>query len=117
LRAQPERLQSWVRLGCYAQVTAGSLAGVFGPGAQADAWTWIDQGLVHFVSSDGHNTARRPVKLRFAYEAVAKERGKQLAEALLVENPKAALEGQALPYVPEIAQSLERRKKKRFFFF
>jgi len=117
LRAQPERLQSWVRLGCYAQVTAGSLVGVFGPGAQADAWTWIDQGLVHFVSSDGHNTARRPVKLRFAFEAIAKERGGQLAEALLVENPKAALEGQALPYVPEIAQSLERRKKKRFFFF
>jgi len=69
-----------VRLGCYAQVTAGSLSGVFGAGAQADSWTWIDQGLVHFVSSDGHNTARRPVKLRFAYEAIARERGKELAK-------------------------------------
>jgi protein-tyrosine phosphatase len=115
LRAQPERLLSWVRLGCYAQVTAGSLSGVFGPGAKEDAWTWIDQGLVHFVSSDGHNTARRPVKLRFAYEAVAKDRGAELAEALLVNNPKAAFDGAPLPYVPEIAS--ERRKKKRFFFF
>lgn len=117
LRSQPERLQNWVRLGCYAQVTAGSLAGVFGPGAQADSWMWIDQGLVHFVSSDGHNTARRPVKLRFAYEAIARDRGKELADALLVENPQAALEGRALPYVPEVAAKLERRKKKRFFFF
>src|SRR5580704_12280074 len=117
LRSQPERLQSWVRLGCYAQVTAGSLSGVFGPGAQADAWTWIDQGLVHFVSSDGHNTERRPVKLRFAYEAIVKDHGKELAEALLVENPKAALDGKALPFVPEVAANVERRKKKRFFFF
>jgi protein-tyrosine phosphatase len=117
LRAQPERLLSWVRLGCFAQVTAGSLTGVFGAGAQEDAWTWIDQGLVHFVSSDGHNTARRPVKLRFAYEAIAKGRGTDLAEALLVENPTAAFGGAPLPYVPEVAPSVERRKKKRFFFF
>jgi protein-tyrosine phosphatase len=117
LRAQPERLLGWVRQGCYAQVTAGSLSGVFGAGAQQDAWAWIDQGLVHFVSSDGHNTARRPVKLRFAYEAIAKERGRKLAEALLVENPQAALEGKELPYVPEVAANFGRTKKKRFFFF
>ena len=117
LRAQPERLLGWVRLGCYVQVTAGSLVGVFGPGAQEDAWTWIDQGLVHFVSSDGHNTARRPVKLGFAYDAIAKERDKELAEALLVGNPKAAFGGAPLPYVPEVAANVERRKKKRLFFF
>jgi protein-tyrosine phosphatase len=117
LRANPERLAVWVRLGCYAQVTAGSLSGVFGPGAQQDAWTWIEQGLVHFVSTDGHNTDRRPVKLRFAYDAIAAEHGKPLAEALLVENPRAAFAGEALPYVPEITASLERRRKKRFLFF
>jgi len=117
LRAQPDRLRSWVHLGCFAQVTAGSLAGVFGPGPQEDAWIWIKQGLVHFVSSDGHNTSRRPVKLRFAFEAIAKEHGKPLAEALLVENPSAAFAGEALPYVPEPVENSERRKKKRFFFF
>lgn len=117
LRANPERLAVWVRLGCYTQITAGSLSGVFGPGAQQDAWTWIEQGLVHFVSSDGHNTERRPVKLRFAYDAIAAERGKAVAEALLVENPRAAFGGEALPHVPEVAPSLERRRKKRFFFF
>ena len=117
LRAQPERLRAWARLGCYVQVTAGSLSGVFGAGAQQDAWSWIDQGLVHFVSSDGHNTARRPIKLRFAYEAIAKERGQALAEALLVENPMAAFNGEPLPYIPEPTAEEARRKKKRFFFF
>jgi len=117
LRAQPERLMSWVRLGCFVQVTAGSLSGVFGAGAQEDAWTWIRQGLVHFISSDGHNTGRRPVKLRFAFEAIAKERGESVAQALLVDNPRAAFHGEPLPYVPEAATSSERRKKKRFFFF
>jgi hypothetical protein len=57
------------------------------------------------------------VKLRFAYEAIVKDHGKELAEALLVENPKAALDGKALPFVPEVAPNVERRKKKRFFFF
>src|SRR5258708_4079721 len=75
LRSQPDRLRGWVQLGCYAQVTAGSLTGVFGPGPQEDAWTWIDQGRVHIGSSDGHNTARRAVKFRFAYEAIHRARG------------------------------------------
>lgn len=116
LRTQPERLQSWVRMGCYVQVTAGSLAGVFGPGPQEDAWTWLRQGLVHFVSSDGHNTARRPVKLRFAFDAIASKHSEALARALLVDNPLAALAGEPLPYVPEPEAKPERRKK-RFFFF
>jgi len=116
LRTQPERLQSWVRMGCFTQATAGSLDGIFGPGPQEDAWTWIRQGLVHFVSSDGHNTARRPVKLRFAFEAISRECGEALALALLVNNPLAALSGEPLPYVPEPEIKPEGRKK-RFFFF
>jgi protein-tyrosine phosphatase len=117
LRAQPERLRRWVSLGCYAQVTAGSLTGVFGPGAQQDAWTWIEQGLVHFVASDAHNTARRPLKLRFAYDAIALRLGGEKARALLLENPLAAFEGERLPYVPEISADAPRAKRKRFIFF
>ena len=117
LRAKPERLMAWVSQGCFVQVTAGSLSGVFGPGAREDAWTWMDQGLVHFVSSDGHNTAQRPVKLRFAFDAIAQQRGDDLARALLVDNPRAAFEGEPLPYVPDVASNMERPRKKRFFFF
>ncbi len=117
LRTQPERLRDWVHQGCFVQVTAGSLSGVFGPAAKERAWTWIEQGLVHFVSSDAHNTARRPLKLKFAYEAITELHGEEKARALLIDNPLAAFEGQALPYVPEVLSKLKSEKRKRFFFF
>lgn len=116
LRSQPGRLLQWVRLGCFAQITAGSLSGVFGPRAKEDAWSWMTRGLIHFVSSDAHNTARRPLKLRFAYDSIAQQLGEEIARALLIENPLAAFNGDRLPYLPEIEEP-ERRKRKRFLFF
>ena len=117
LRAQPERLRKWVELGCYAQVTAGSLTGVFGPGSQQVAWTWMGSGLIHFVSTDAHNTVRRPLKLKFAYDAIAEQFGEDSARALLLENPLAAFEGRPLPHVPELVPIPAPRKRKRFLFF
>jgi protein-tyrosine phosphatase len=117
LRARPERLITWVQQGSYVQVTAGSLTGAFGPGAQEDAWKWIDQGLVHFVSSDAHNTKSRPLQLGPAYELVAGKLGVEKAEALFVENPLAAFEGRELRDVPEVQRSDGEARKKKFFFF
>lgn len=117
LRTHPERLRKWIGQDCFVQITAGSLTGVFGAGPQQDAWTWLASGLVHFISSDAHNTGRRPMRLKFAYEAVAAQLGEEKATALLIDNPLAAFEGRPLPYVPEIAPGPEPRKRKRFFFF
>ncbi len=117
VRAQPERLAKWVRQGCYAQVTGGSLTGVFGPAAQEDALFWIRIGLIHFVSSDAHNTKGRPLKLRPARQVVCKEFGEGKAHALFVDNPLAAFEGRALPHVPEVPDDISRHRRKRFFFF
>lgn len=117
LHAQPERLTKWARLGCYVQVTAGSLTGGFGPMAQKDAWRWLGEGLVHFVASDAHNTRGRPLKLRPALEMVREQFGEEKARALFVENPKAAFEGRDLPHVPEVSEEPPLRRRKRFFFF
>jgi protein-tyrosine phosphatase len=117
LRTHPERLRQWISVGCYVQITAGSLTGVFGAGPQKQAWTWLESGLVHFVSSDAHNTGRRPLRLKFAHDAIAAQLGAEKAQALLMDNPLAAFEGRPLPYVPEIAPGPELRKRKRFFFF
>lgn len=116
LRAQAHRLANWVRLGCYVQVTAGSLTGVFGPSAQKESWRWIADGLVHIVATDAHNTHTRQLKLRPAYDLVREEFGKEKAEALFVENPMAAYEGRDFPYIPCLPQKAESRRK-RFFFF
>jgi len=117
LRAQPERLLRWVRAGCYAQITAGSLLGMFGTGAKSDSLAWLAQGLVHFVSSDAHNTSSRPLQLSSAREIVRSQFGEETAEAFFVINPLAAFEGRALPYVPEVADERPSKRRKRFFFF
>jgi len=116
LRAQPERLEKWIRNGCYGQLTGGSLTGMFGSNIQTTSLDWIARGLAHFLASDAHNTTARPHKLRAAYEVVRKKFGPSKAEALFVENPLAAFEGRALPHVPDVVD-VAPRKRKRFLFF
>jgi protein-tyrosine phosphatase len=117
LRAKPERLLTWVRLGCYVQVTAGSLLGTFGSAAKSDSLAWVAQGLVHFVSSDAHNTTSRPLKLSPAFDFVRSHFGEETAQGLFVDNPLAAFEGRTLPYIPEVADERPTKGRKRFFFF
>jgi len=117
LRMQTERLAKWVRHGCFIQVTAGSLTGVFGLGAQKDAWRWMADGLVHLVASDAHNMKGRPLKLQPAFDAVREQFGEEKARALFVENPMATFEGRELPHVPELPDEFEVPRKRRFFFF
>jgi len=117
LRTRPERLRAWVAQGNYVQITAGSLTGVFGPAAQELAWTWIGKGWVHFVSSDAHNTGRRPLRLKFAFDEIARQLGAQRARDLMVDNPRAAFKGLALPYVPDVEPVAAMAKRKRFLFF
>jgi protein-tyrosine phosphatase len=117
LRLQTARLAKWVRLGCFIQVTAGSLTGVFGSGAQKDALRWVADGLVHIVASDAHNTRGRPLKLQPAFELVHEQFGEEKARALFVENPMAAFEGRDLPYVPRLPDETTAARRKRFFFF
>lgn len=104
IRAQPERLFQWLQQGCYAQITAQSLLGKWGPGAQERAEEWLAAGAVHFVASDAHNVTSRPLRLKETYELIAKKHGEETARALLVENPLAAFEGRPLPFVPEIEE-------------
>jgi protein-tyrosine phosphatase len=118
IQAQTNLLASWVRLGCFVQVTGGSLTGTFGPRAKADALRWIGLGLVHFVASDAHNTRGRPLRLQPAYEVVREQFGDLKARALFFDNPMAAFEGRELPHVPEVApDGKPGQKRKRFWFF
>ena len=73
--------------------------------------------MVHFIASDAHNTGRRPLKLKFAYDEIAARLGDERARYLLTDNPMAAFEGRPLPYVPAVADLEEPRKRKRFLFF
>lgn len=113
------RVTGWVQEGCYVQVTAGSLLGRFGKTAQQAAEAWLNEGAIHFFASDAHNLTSRPLQLREAFEAVARQKGEAIARALFRENPLAAIEGEALPYVPEPAEASHAvtPRRKRFLFF
>jgi protein-tyrosine phosphatase len=122
IRAQPERLYTWLRQGCYAQITAQSLGGKFGSSAQEMAEKWVNEGAVHFVASDAHNLTSRPPRLKETFDLLASSCGEDVAQALLVENPLAAFEGRPLPYVPELPEGAgiagsRQRRRKRFWFF
>ncbi|HKD63243.1 MAG TPA: CpsB/CapC family capsule biosynthesis tyrosine phosphatase [Candidatus Acidoferrales bacterium] len=124
IRSQPERLFKWLEQDCYVQVTAQSLLGRFGRSAQECSKRWLADGAVHFIASDAHNVTSRPLRLKETFEWVAKTHGEDVARALLVHNPRAAFEGQPLPFVPEISEdspgksdSRGARGKKRFWFF
>lgn len=121
IRSKPEMLRKWLRQGCYVQITAQSLLGGFGESTQKQAEEWLEQDMVHFFASDAHNTAKRPLRLRQAFEAAAEKRGEGVARALFFDNPLAAFEGRPLPYEPEPPEESERaapkQRRKRFIFF
>jgi protein-tyrosine phosphatase len=117
IQSQANLLASWVRLGCFVQVTGGSLTGTFGPKAREDALGWIGLGMVHLVASDAHNTRGRPLRLQPAYEVVREQFGDAKARALFFDNPLAAFEGRELPHVPEVAPDGKPGQRKRFWLF
>jgi protein-tyrosine phosphatase len=125
IRTQPERLFQWLRQGCYVQVTAQSLMGKFGKAAQEMSLQWLDENVVHFIASDAHNITSRPLRLKETFDFVAKIRGENVAQALMVDNPRAVFDGLPLPYVPEPPENMAMnesranasRPRKRFWFF
>jgi protein-tyrosine phosphatase len=111
----PRLLRQLVEMGCPIQVTAGSLTGRFGRRAQEFSEQLIAQQMVHFLASDAHDTKNRPPKLSSARAFITEKYGAELAQALLVENPRAAVESRPLPYFPEPTPPPKR--KRRFWFF
>ena len=107
-------LRQLIGMGCSVQVTAGSLSGHFGAAAQQVTHRLFEAQMVHLVASDAHDTGRRPPRLSEARADVARLWGAEVAQAVFVDNPRAVVEGEPLPYSPE---SVFAARKKRFFFF
>jgi protein-tyrosine phosphatase len=97
LQQRLPHLKKWVAEGCYLQVTAQSLLGQFGNTARNFSLALLKKNLVHFLASDAHDTVNRPPVLRDAYQWVEKNHGEPLARRLLVDNPRAAVDGVPLP--------------------
>lgn len=101
----PNTLLDYLRLGCYAQVTASSFGGRFGKRAEQFSAELLQHGWAHIVASDGHSAERRAPRLSRAYDFIEKEAGTETAQALCSSNPMAILLDQELPYAPSLAES------------
>jgi protein-tyrosine phosphatase len=96
LHQRLEEIATWVQAGASVQVTGQSLLGQFGKRAAEFARTLLDQRLVHFIASDGHDLQRRPPTMNEAYAWLVKNYGQPTADALCIENPRATLTGNAV---------------------
>lgn len=107
-------LRRLVEMGCPIQVTAASLTGEFGGAAKDLAERLLRGRLVHFIASDAHDTQHRPPRLSAARARVTQQFDAEVAQALFVDNPRAAIESRPLPYFPDPDRAGQRR---RFSFF
>ncbi|GLX66349.1 tyrosine protein phosphatase [Paenibacillus glycanilyticus] len=61
-------LKTWIEMGCFAQITAGSLMGDMGKKACQTAKAMVQKGLVHLLASDGHRSRGRKIQLSEGYQ-------------------------------------------------
>jgi protein-tyrosine phosphatase len=101
LQRTPERILDWVNGGCALQITANSLSGRWGRKADATARWLFAHHAVHAIASDAHGIGSRPPILSEAREIAKQIAGEVVAEALVTLNPRAVINGEALPYFPK----------------
>ena len=95
-QSDPRLLNLWVEMGCLLQINRGSRFGRFGRHAEALAHGLLERNFVSFVASDAHSPTMRTPWLRDAAEFLLREYPKEMAWALLEENPRRVLENQKI---------------------
>lgn len=96
IRETPALVREWVSAGRLMQVTAQSLLGRFGPQVSTFSRRLIDDGLVHFIASDAHNTHDRIPVLSTARQWVESQYSDTLAHLLFEAHPRAVIEGRRI---------------------
>ncbi|AIY65441.1 tyrosine-protein phosphatase [Pseudoalteromonas piratica] len=76
------------KLGCYLQLTAGSVCGQFGDSSYKLSEFLLSNNMVDVIASDAHNLKRRPPKLKEAFNYISKKYSASYANDLFINNPK-----------------------------
>ena len=82
-----ERIRPFVDMGCWLQITAGSLTGAFGKPAEKVAIKLLEQELVWVIATDAHNIGHRPPDMAEAKSILAELSGIRLATQMTVDRP------------------------------
>jgi protein-tyrosine phosphatase len=100
IQRDPDRLYELVARGALAQITSGSVTGVFGPQTQATARALVEHNLAHLIGSDAHGTGHRAPRLSEAVEAVRGIVGEEAARAMVTTRPQGVLWNRPLTLDP-----------------
>lgn len=86
-----DKISSFVEMGCLLQVTAGSVAGNFGPHSRKISIQLLEKGWVFALASDAHNMEHRPPELEPGRIAAEKILGLEASWMLVQGNPLAVI--------------------------
>lgn len=114
LMHEPERFYQLIEAGALGQMDTGSITGQFGRKVQQAARVMLENGLIHFIASDCHNTRNRLPGMSAAVDASAEIVGEEYARAIADDNPAAVVEGRP---IPTRLSAMPPKKKKRWLLF
>jgi protein-tyrosine phosphatase len=115
IQSHPSIVAKFIERGVLIQVTAMSVTGEFGPAAKACADVLLRHDCVHFLATDTHRTKSRPPILSRGRDAAAAIVGPDRANALVEDNPRAVINGEALQ-TPQPIPFRSASKPRRSFF-
>jgi len=84
-----ESIAPFVQMGCWLQLTAGSVAGVFGPRCRERSRELLERGWVHVLASDAHDMPARQPELEPGRTAAEEIVGEAESWRLVRERPAA----------------------------
>ena len=93
IQGDPERVRSWLDMGCKLQLNKGSFIGYFGEESKKSAVYLLKNGFAQFIASDAHSSKSRTPYLRNIEDFLNNYFGNDYSEILLKRNPEALLYG------------------------
>jgi protein-tyrosine phosphatase len=109
------RFYELVARGALAQITAGSLGGLFGRTSDAAARAFLEQGCAHFIASDAHASTGRIQYMETAIKEAVNLLGNEAGMKVAKENPQRVVQGEHIE-----AGEIKKRQSSRnglFHFF
>lgn len=96
IKDMPQLVYEWAEDGVLCQVNRGSLLGKFGKRVERAAHILLSHNLITCVASDAHRAHVRTTFMRDVYDMLSHEGSGELAEMLLVHQPRMLVNGEAV---------------------
>lgn len=109
-----DRIREFVNSGYVIQMNTSSLLGIHGKTVQKNAYTLLDEGLVHLIASDTHRAnGRRIPNLMDTYHLLQKRYDEKTLELLLYENPLHILKNEPVQNIKPKHSLIKKLWKRR----